>query len=80
MPTGRDTMGVTLMDVSGDNAIVAVARGEAGDDDDEGEDGVEPVTDGDGVEATGGIETASDEAVEGQSVTVETESDDETES
>ncbi len=30
--TGRDTMGVSLMDVSGDNAIVAVARGEAADD------------------------------------------------
>ncbi len=27
--TGRDTMGVSLMDVSGDSSIVAVARGEA---------------------------------------------------
>jgi DNA gyrase subunit A len=30
--TGRDTMGVSLMDVSDDNAIVSVARGEASDD------------------------------------------------
>ncbi len=33
--TGRDTMGVSLMDISGDNAIVAVARGEAADDDED---------------------------------------------
>jgi DNA gyrase subunit A len=33
--TGRDTMGVSLMDVSGDNTIVAVARGESTDDDDD---------------------------------------------
>jgi DNA gyrase subunit A len=31
--TGRDTMGVSLMDVSGDSTIVAVARGEAVDED-----------------------------------------------
>ena len=47
--TGRDTMGVSLMDVSGDNAIVAVARGEATDDEDE--DGLyaapDPGSDGD---------------------------------
>ena len=36
--TGRDTMGVSLMDVSGDNAIVAVARGEASDDDEDDDD------------------------------------------
>ncbi|MFN8159304.1 MAG: DNA gyrase subunit A [Candidatus Nanopelagicales bacterium] len=42
--TGRDTMGVSLMNVGDDNAIVAVARGEAGDDeDDEGLDDVEGV-------------------------------------
>ncbi|MFN8148284.1 MAG: DNA gyrase subunit A [Candidatus Nanopelagicales bacterium] len=40
--TGRDTMGVSLMNLGDDNAIVAVARGEAGDDDeDEVEDGAE---------------------------------------
>jgi DNA gyrase subunit A len=32
--TGRDTMGVSLMNVGTDNAIVAIALGEAGDDDD----------------------------------------------
>ncbi len=87
--TGRDTMGVSLMDVSGDNAIVAVARGEAGDDDEteDGVDGVEPVTDGDGTTAEAGSEAAgdapvaaSDEAVGEASVTVETATDDETES
>jgi DNA gyrase subunit A len=35
--TGRDTMGVSLMDVGEDNAIVAVARGEAADDEDSDE-------------------------------------------
>jgi DNA gyrase subunit A len=40
--TGRDTMGVSLMDVSGDNVIVAVARAEATDD--EGDDDLEPGT------------------------------------
>ncbi len=36
--TGRDTMGVSLMNVGDDNAIVAVARGEAGDDEDDLDD------------------------------------------
>ena len=84
--TGRDTMGVSLMDVSGDNAIVAVARGEAGVDDDD-VDGTEPVTDGDDAGAEPGSPTvdeapvaASDAADAESSVTVETAMDDETES
>ncbi|MDA8435971.1 MAG: DNA gyrase subunit A [Actinomycetales bacterium] len=44
--TGRDTMGVSLMDVSGDNAIVAVARGEASDDTDDDEAEGTGTTDG----------------------------------
>jgi DNA gyrase subunit A len=79
--TGRDTMGVSLMDVSGDNAIVAVARGEAADDED---DDVAADGDGTGPDAgdtvTEGVTTASDEAVEASSVTVEPATDDETES
>jgi DNA gyrase subunit A len=39
--TGRDTMGVSLMDLSGDNAIVGVARGEATDDEDDDESGAD---------------------------------------
>jgi len=62
--TGRDTMGVSLMDVSGVNTIVAVARGEATDDDDDLDaDGVE--TDGieaDGAGADGGTEAVTDDA------------------
>ncbi len=62
--TGRDTMGVSLMDVSGDNTIVAVARGEATDDDDlDDDDGVE--TDGieeDGAGADGATEDVTDDA------------------
>jgi DNA gyrase subunit A len=50
--TGRDTMGVSLMDVSGDNAIVAVARGDASDDDEDGDDeGLEVAGDGDATDA-----------------------------
>ena len=90
--TGRDTMGVSLMDVSGDNAIVAVARGEAGVDEDDDLDGVgdvspaaegaggeapDPGVSGDGADST--IE-ASDAVSEESSVTVETSSDDDTES
>ncbi|MFN8167955.1 MAG: DNA gyrase subunit A [Candidatus Nanopelagicales bacterium] len=52
--TGRDTMGVSLMDVSGDNAIVAVARGEASDDDE-----------GDDDETGTGVDGGSDGAPEG---------------
>jgi DNA gyrase subunit A len=45
--TGRDTMGVSLMDVSGENTIVAVARGEATDDEIDDEEGsvTDPSTD-----------------------------------
>jgi DNA gyrase subunit A len=69
--TGRDTMGVSLMDVGEDNAIVAVARGEAADDedvDDEGPDGGDEATStGDTGEATESVEVAA----EAGSVTVE---------
>ncbi|MGD9954469.1 MAG: DNA gyrase subunit A [Candidatus Nanopelagicales bacterium] len=79
--TGRDTMGVSLMDVSGDNAIVAVARGEAGDDeDDEAEVDAETPTPDAGEGADQAAEAASDEAVGASSVTVEPATDDETES
>jgi DNA gyrase subunit A len=66
--TGRDTMGVSLMDVSGDNAIVAVALGDMSDDDesDDIEDGDGTVEVGDAVAAPGG----SDEAPAAESVTV----------
>ncbi len=78
--TGRDTMGVSLMDVSGDNAIVAVARGEAGvDDDDDLESDLTPDTEGDGV-GTGATIAASDAVSDESSVTVETSTDDDTES
>jgi DNA gyrase subunit A len=69
--TGRDTMGVSLMDVGEDNAIVAVARGEAADDedvDDEGPEGGDEATQtGDTGEATESVEVAA----EAGSVTVE---------
>jgi DNA gyrase subunit A len=67
--TGRDTMGVSLMDVSDDNAIVAVARGEASDDSEDDDEtaveGVEGVVaDGDASGATGSAEVAAtDESV-----------------
>jgi DNA gyrase subunit A len=78
--TGRDTMGVSLMDVSGDNAIVAVARGEAGvDEDDDLESDLTPDTEGDGV-GTDATIAASDAASDESSVTVETATDDDTES
>jgi DNA gyrase subunit A len=60
--TGRDTMGVGLMDVGEDRAIVAVARGEATPDDEDIED-----TDGSDVAAdadpTAATELASEDAV-----------------
>ena len=68
--TGRDTMGVSLMDVSGDNAIVAVALGDAGDDD-EADD-----VDAPDIENPGSPDDAStpqggaDEAAPDESVTV----------
>jgi DNA gyrase subunit A len=71
--TGRDTMGVSLMDVSGDNAIVAVALGDAGDDD-EADD-----VDAPDVENPGSPDDAStpqggaDEAAPDESVTVAVE-------
>ena len=70
--TGRDTMGVSLMDVSGDNAIVAVALGDA--DDDEADD-----VDAPDVENPGSPDDAStpqggaDEAAPDESVTVAVE-------
>jgi len=60
--TSRDTMGVSLMDVSGDSTIVAVARGEASDDDD-----VEAVAEGDVVD---GSHDPSDDVDGSGSVTV----------
>jgi DNA gyrase subunit A len=69
--TGRDTMGVSLMDVSDENAIVSVARGEATDDSD---DDIE--TDADGAEtdaAEGDASSATesaDVAATAESVTV----------
>ena len=65
--TGRDTMGVSLMDVSGDNAIVAVARGDASDDDEDGDDeGLEVAGDGDATDAP----TPAAESDGAESVTV----------
>ncbi len=64
-PSGRDTMGVTLMNLTGDDAVVAVARGGESDVDEEGdESGAEQaVTDvPDGGDAVGS--TADGEAVE----------------
>ena len=61
--TGRDTMGVALMAVGEDHAIVAVARGEVGDDSE----------DGDELEGTEGAPEASDGAAEGTPVTVDGE-------
>jgi len=61
--TGRDTMGVALMAVGEDHAIVAVARGEVGDDSE----------DGDELEGTEGAPEASDGAAEGSPVTVDGE-------
>jgi len=66
--TGRDTMGVSLMDVSDDSAIVAVALGDVSDEDepDDAED-VDGATDvGDASAVPGG----SDEAAAAGSVTV----------
>jgi DNA gyrase subunit A len=68
--TGRDTMGVSLMNVGEDNAIVAVALGEASDDEDDdetGDDGA-PETPGDGD--TESPSAPSDAADAGPSVTV----------
>jgi DNA gyrase subunit A len=77
--TGRDTMGVSLMDVSGDNAIVSVARGEATDDSEDDVD-LEAVrteagpAGGDASTSTGG----SDAAPSTESVTVNDDDDVET--
>jgi DNA gyrase subunit A len=74
--TGRDTMGVSLMDISGDNAIVAVARSQATDDDVED---AEAGTEGDVEAVLEGDATGAPSAPEGSaapaSVTV---NDDET--
>jgi DNA gyrase subunit A len=76
--TGRDTMGVSLMDVSGDSAIVAVARGDAADDDEDdldetAEGAAEGAADGaaDGDAST--VPGAADEAETATSVTVNDE-------
>ncbi|MEI8056653.1 MAG: DNA gyrase subunit A [Actinomycetes bacterium] len=63
--TGRDTMGVSLMDVGANGAIVAVARGEAvGDDDEEGSDGVVLDDGADDGEASDTGDTAASDTVE----------------
>jgi DNA gyrase subunit A len=50
--SGRDTMGVKLMDVAGGDTVVAVARAEHEDEvDDEAEDGTDPVPSPDGTAA-----------------------------
>ncbi len=77
--TGRDTMGVSLMDVSDDNAIVSVARGEASDD---SEDEVDLETEGAGTDTAEGdastpAESAADAAT-APSVTVTGDDDAET--
>jgi DNA gyrase subunit A len=69
--TGRDTMGVSLMNVGDDNAIVAVALGEASDDDEDDDE-----SDVDGPDTSGGDDTdtassPSDVAEAEPSVTVE---------
>jgi DNA gyrase subunit A len=72
--TGRDTMGVSLMDVSSDNAIVAVARGDAAEDDELDEDGGEGAADAAAVEAVAGdaspAATGAEQAGTAESVTV----------
>jgi len=61
-PSGRDTMGVRLMNLGEDRSLVAVAR--AGESDDDSEDG-DDVTDADVVDATGD-ESVSSDATTGQ--------------
>jgi DNA gyrase subunit A len=74
--TGRDTMGVSLMDVSGDSAIVAVARGDASDDDeDEGDELAEGGVDGAAEGDATGAERSADAADPAESVTVNDEED-----
>jgi DNA gyrase subunit A len=62
--TGRDTMGVSLMDVSGDSSIVAVALGDAADDDLDDDDATAP------DEALVDSPEPSDAAIAGPSDTV----------
>ena len=66
--TGRDTMGVSLMDVSGDNAIVAVARGEAAEDDDI--DDLDAIADAAALGDAGAVPGTTDTAGDAGSVTV----------
>ena len=72
--TGRDTMGVSLMNLGDDNAIVAVARGEAGDDEDDLDAEGDDLAGGDGSgvgDDTGVTSDAGDDAAQPASVTVE---------
>jgi DNA gyrase subunit A len=56
-PSGRDTMGVTLMNLTGDDTVVAVARSTETDDDDMPlEADVDAVADGAAEEASVGEE------------------------
>jgi DNA gyrase subunit A len=77
--TGRDTMGVSLMDVGDDNAIVSVARGEATDDSEDDVDLEAEGTESDAVEgdATAPADSA-DVAGTAESVTVIDDDDAET--
>jgi DNA gyrase subunit A len=68
--TGRDTMGVSLMNVGEDNSIVAVARGEADDDEDGEEIDAPEAPDGDDTTARTDADAASEAA---PSVTVDDE-------
>jgi DNA gyrase subunit A len=77
--TGRDTMGVSLMDVSGDNAIVSVARGEASDDSEDDVDLDAESTEIDAVEGDASTPAVSaDGAATAPSVTVTGDDDVET--
>jgi len=71
--TGRDTMGVSLMDVAEGVAIVAVARGEAEDDDELDDDAIDGATDSPADGATDAAEGSGAVAPEASSVTVEGE-------
>jgi DNA gyrase subunit A len=62
--TGRDTMGVSLMDVGADNTIVAVARGEATEDDEDSADSADAPDASDSADA--GVDVASVTVDEGE--------------
>ena len=64
-PSGRDTMGVTLMNLTDGDTIVAVARGGESDvDDDEDDEAIEPGVDAEAAPA----DVSAGDAVEGDAV------------